>query len=38
MTAYRAVAIPASAIGQAALYAINQPRGVDVSEIVVRPA
>jgi NADP-dependent 3-hydroxy acid dehydrogenase YdfG len=31
------IAIPAAAIGAAVDYAINQPHGVDVNEIVVRP-
>ncbi|MGX9888981.1 SDR family oxidoreductase [Streptomyces sp. NPDC002276] len=32
-----AVAIPAAAIGEAIVYAVNQPAEVDVNEIVVRP-
>jgi NADP-dependent 3-hydroxy acid dehydrogenase YdfG len=31
------IAIPAAAIGEAVAYAIGQPPGVDVNEIVVRP-
>ncbi|MEU8926897.1 SDR family oxidoreductase [Kitasatospora sp. NPDC048545] len=38
MAAYRAVALPADAIAQAIAYAVSQPSGVDVNEIVVRPA
>lgn len=38
MKAYRAVALPASAIADAIAYAVAQPPGVDVNEIVVRPA
>ncbi|MFD9336225.1 SDR family oxidoreductase [Streptomyces sp. NPDC060028] len=38
MKAYRAVALPASAIAEAIAYAISQPAQVDVNEIVVRPA
>ncbi|WP_407840310.1 SDR family oxidoreductase [Streptomyces sp. DSM 116496] len=38
MKAYRAVALPASAIAEAIAYAVAQPAGVDVNEIVVRPA
>ncbi|MFZ3468232.1 SDR family oxidoreductase [Streptomyces sp. 4.24] len=38
MKAYRAVALPASAIADAIAYAVAQPAGVDVNEIVVRPA
>ncbi|MFF3209529.1 SDR family oxidoreductase [Streptomyces sp. NPDC002886] len=38
MKAYRAVALPASAIAEAIAYAIAQPAEVDVNEIVVRPA
>lgn len=38
MRAYRAVALPASAIAEAIAYALSQPRQVDVNEIVVRPA
>ncbi|MEU9001934.1 SDR family oxidoreductase [Streptomyces sp. NPDC048551] len=38
MKAYRAVALPASAIAGAIAYAVAQPTGVDVNEIVVRPA
>ncbi|MFD9408734.1 SDR family oxidoreductase [Streptomyces sp. NPDC059989] len=38
MKAYRAVAMPASAIAEAIAYAVSQPARVDVNEIVVRPA
>lgn len=38
MAAYRAVAIPASAIADAVAYAVSQPPEVDVNEIVVRPS
>ncbi len=38
MKAYRAVALPASAIADAIAYAVSQPAQVDVNEIVVRPA
>jgi NADP-dependent 3-hydroxy acid dehydrogenase YdfG len=37
MRAYRAVTLPADAIAGAVSYAIGQPDGVDVNEIVVRP-
>ncbi|WP_440118582.1 SDR family oxidoreductase [Paenibacillus sp. QZ-Y1] len=37
MKEYRNISIPASAIAQSILYAINQPAEVDVNEIVVRP-
>lgn len=37
MKEYRRNAIPASAIAQAIAYAIEQPAGVDVNELVVRP-
>ncbi|MEV7442484.1 SDR family oxidoreductase [Streptomyces sp. NPDC091204] len=37
MKAYRAVALPASAIADAIAYAMAQPPQVDVNEIVVRP-
>ncbi|NUP37838.1 MAG: SDR family oxidoreductase [Streptomyces sp.] len=37
MKAYRAVALPASAIAEAIAYAIAQPSQVDVNEIIVRP-
>ncbi|MEU9607200.1 SDR family oxidoreductase [Streptomyces sp. NPDC048057] len=38
MAAYRAVAIPATAIADAIAYAVAQPPEVDVNEIVVRPS
>lgn len=38
MEAYRAASIPADAIAGAVSYAIAQPAGVDVNEIVIRPA
>ncbi|WP_330347181.1 SDR family oxidoreductase [Streptomyces sp. NBC_00582] len=38
MKAYRAVALPASAVADAVAYALCQPREVDVNELVVRPA
>lgn len=37
MKEYRRISIPASAIAQSILYAINQPAEVDVNEMVVRP-
>lgn len=38
MKGYRAVAIPAAAIADAIAFAVDQPAGVDVNEIIVRPA
>ncbi|OMC40293.1 oxidoreductase [Mycobacterium sp. GA-1841] len=38
MRVYRAVAIPASAIADAIVFAVGQPAEVDVNEIIVRPA
>ncbi|WP_405496488.1 SDR family oxidoreductase [Streptomyces sp. NBC_00096] len=38
MKAYRAVALPASAVADAIAHAVAQPAEVDVNEIVVRPA
>ncbi|MFS0722453.1 SDR family oxidoreductase [Paenibacillus sp. 1P07SE] len=38
MKEFRANALPASAIARAIAYAIEQPAGVDVSELIVRPA
>lgn len=38
MRAYRAVALPASAIASAVCYAISQPDEVDVNSIIIRPA
>lgn len=35
--AYRKTALPAQAIAEAIAYAIEQPEGVDVNEIIVRP-
>ncbi|PGH47254.1 SDR family oxidoreductase [Streptomyces sp. Ru87] len=37
MRTYRSVAIPASSVGEAIAFAIDQPAAVDVSEIIVRP-
>ncbi|WP_422743423.1 SDR family oxidoreductase [Mycobacterium sp. WMMD1722] len=37
MKSYRAGAMPASAIGAAIAYAVEQPAEVDVNEIIVRP-
>jgi len=37
MIEYRRVSIPANAIAHAILYAIQQPKEVDVNEIIVRP-
>ncbi|KFG73192.1 SDR family oxidoreductase [Streptomyces mutabilis] len=37
MRTFRSVAIPASSVGQAIAFAIDQPAEVDVSEIIVRP-
>ncbi|MEI7032836.1 SDR family oxidoreductase [Streptomyces pratensis] len=37
MRTFRSVAIPASSIGAAIAFAIDQPADVDVSEIIVRP-
>jgi NADP-dependent 3-hydroxy acid dehydrogenase YdfG len=37
MRTYRSVAIPASSVGAAIAFAIDQPAEVDVSEIIVRP-
>jgi len=38
MKVYRAVALPAEAIANAIAFAVDQPAGVDVNEIIVRPA
>ncbi|MFD9893405.1 SDR family oxidoreductase [Amycolatopsis sp. NPDC059027] len=38
MRTYRAESIPAGAIAESVSYAIGQPPGVDVNEIVLRPA
>lgn len=37
MRTYRSVAIPASSVAAAIAFAMDQPAGVDVSEIIVRP-
>lgn len=37
MKTYRAIALKPDAIGRAVRFAIEQPEGVDVNEIVVRP-
>lgn len=37
MSTYRRNALPASAIARAIAYAIEQPAGVDVNELIVRP-
>ncbi|MFJ9769313.1 SDR family oxidoreductase [Streptomyces erythrochromogenes] len=37
MKAYRAVALPASAVADAIAYAVSRPPEVDVNELVVRP-
>ncbi|PZD96514.1 oxidoreductase [Paenibacillus sambharensis] len=37
MQEYRRIALPASAIARAITYAIEQPAGVDVNELVIRP-
>lgn len=38
MKTYRSVALPASAVADAIAFAVSRPAGVDVNEIVVRPA
>ncbi|WP_043627556.1 SDR family oxidoreductase [Nonomuraea candida] len=38
MRAYRANAIPPESIGEAIAYALGQPPGVDVNELIIRPA
>ncbi|MFI2262800.1 SDR family oxidoreductase [Streptomyces tubercidicus] len=38
MTAYRAVALPASAVADTIAFAVSRPPEVDVNELVVRPA
>ncbi len=38
MAAYRAAAMPASAVADAIAFAIGRPAGIDVNELVVRPA
>ncbi|MFP7255890.1 SDR family oxidoreductase [Terribacillus goriensis] len=38
MLEYRRLALPASAIAKAILYAISQPAEIDVSELIVRPS
>ncbi|MET7973298.1 hypothetical protein ABZW44_09520 [Streptomyces mirabilis] len=37
MRTYRSVAIPASSVAAAIAFAMGQPAGVDVGEIIVRP-
>lgn len=37
MVEFRKVAIPAESIANAIAFAVEQPDGVDVSEIIVRP-
>lgn len=37
MTDFRSIALPAQAIAEAIGFAVNQPAGVDLSEIIVRP-
>lgn len=37
MNEYRRIALPASSIARAIAYAIEQPAGVDVNEMVIRP-
>lgn len=37
LDAFREVSIPADAIAGAVAYAVGQPDGVDVNEIIVRP-
>ncbi|GGN97044.1 SDR family oxidoreductase [Saccharibacillus kuerlensis] len=37
MREYRRIALPARAIAEAIVYAVSQPEGVDVNELVVRP-
>jgi NADP-dependent 3-hydroxy acid dehydrogenase YdfG len=37
MKEYRRIALPASAIARSIAYAIEQPEGIDVNELVVRP-
>lgn len=38
MKEYRRIALPASAITRSIAYAIEQPEGVDVNELIIRPA
>ncbi|GLX19672.1 MULTISPECIES: SDR family oxidoreductase [Streptomyces] len=38
MKAYRAVALPAAAVADGIAYAVSRPAGVDVNELVIRPA
>jgi len=38
MKEYRRIALPASAIARSIAYAIEQPEGIDVNELVIRPA
>jgi NADP-dependent 3-hydroxy acid dehydrogenase YdfG len=37
MKEFRRIAIPADAIARAIAFAVEQPDGVDVNEIIVRP-
>jgi NADP-dependent 3-hydroxy acid dehydrogenase YdfG len=37
MRTYRSVALPASSVAAAIAFAIDQPAGVDIGEIIVRP-
>jgi NADP-dependent 3-hydroxy acid dehydrogenase YdfG len=37
MEDFRKIALPARAIAEAIAFAVDQPSGVDVSEIIVRP-
>ena len=37
MVAYRATALPAAAIARAIAFAVEEPAGVDVNELIVRP-
>jgi len=37
MKEFRRIAIPAEAVARAIAFAVEQPEGVDVNEIIVRP-
>lgn len=37
MKEFRRVAIPLDAIARAIVFAVEQPEGVDINEIIVRP-